>query len=87
MDKMNNKVVLVVVWWSTKSYVHLRRSTNFLAETIIIMINFLQTPVTLVVLVLVVVMEWIRLFTNSCNLSGSGAGGGDGVDQTFYKLL
>ena len=51
------------------------------------MINFLQTPVTLVVLVLVVVMEWIRLFTNSCNLSGSGAGGSDGVDQTFYKLL
>ena len=35
------------------------------------------------VLVLVVVMEWIRLFTNSCNLSGSGAGGGDGVDQLF----
>ena len=47
MDKMNNKKRKILCTLT---------STNFLAQTIIIMINFLQTPVTLVVLVLVVVM-------------------------------
>ena len=61
MDKMNNKMSKIV-------YICTLTSTNFLAETIIIMFNFLQTPVTLVVLVVVVVMgvdKTLALMLNS----------------------